>query len=92
MAERRVTRSHPDWKKLDELANAIAVATNPQAHWMGQETPLYDGASETVRAYMDLAEPERQALIQILKDKMEEELEGGRFTDFINANPLFTQK
>lgn len=32
MSERRITKSHPDWKKLDDLSNKIAIAKNPHVH------------------------------------------------------------
>jgi hypothetical protein len=67
---RRVKASHPDYKKLSELANLVAIATNPQAHYWGS-------------TLMDTGEAEVGAIIATLKDEMASELEGGVWRDWI---------
>jgi hypothetical protein len=78
--ERRVTQSHPDYEKLNKLAGDLAIATNPQAHFWHRDEY---GVPELID------EIERKALIEIIKERMDEELEGGRFADWINQSELF---
>ena len=78
--ERRITKSHPDWEKLDKVANDLAIATNPQVFFWGLD--------ETGRPTV-IDELERIATIEKVKDAMAEQLEGGRFADWINAGFLF---
>lgn len=78
--ERRLTKSHPDWEALNKTANDLAVATNPQAHFWG----LDESGNPVV-----IDEVERKAIVEKIKEKMENQLEGGRFADWINASPIF---
>lgn len=72
--ERRVKKSHPDYAKLNDLADKIAKAKNPH---------LFKGD-------IDMDNIEYNALQQILEDAMADELEGGRFADFMTI--LFQRK
>ena len=75
--ERRITKSHPDWEKLNRAANDLAIATNPQVFFWG----LDENGHPTV-----IDELERIATIEKVKEAIAEHLEGGRFADWINAN------
>ena len=65
MSERRTHRSSPDWPLLDWFARAIAILTNPQAHFW----PSNAGGENGV--YTATPEPERKAAIETLKEKMQ---------------------
>ena len=65
MKEKITHKSSPDWKTLDWFAGAIAILTNPQAHyWPGNA-----GGENGV--YTATPEPERKAAIETLKDEMQ---------------------
>jgi hypothetical protein len=79
MPERRVFKSHPDFTRLNDLADKIARANNPHL--------FYD-----LKDFGKLPEPERNVIITELEEAMERELEGGVFRDYIDekgvADPL----
>ena len=77
--ERRITRSHPDWEKIDRAANDLAIAMNPQVFFWGFD----ENGQPTV-----IDEVERVATVEKVKEVIAEHLEGGRFADWINANFL----
>jgi hypothetical protein len=77
---RRLTKSHPDWEKLDRAANDLAIATNPHVFFWG----LDENGQPTV-----IDEVERTATVEKVKDFIAEQLEGGRFADWINTGFLF---
>lgn len=77
---RRLTRSHPDWEKLDRAANDLAMATNPHMFFWG----LDETGQPTV-----IDEVERVATVEKVKEFIAEQLEGGRFADWINTGFLF---
>jgi len=77
---RRITRSHPDWEKLDRAANDLAIAINPQIFFWGFD----ENGLPTV-----IDELERMATIEKIKDILARLLEGGRFADWTNTSPLF---
>ena len=77
--ERRITKSHPDWEKLNRAANDLAIAMNPQVFFWG----LDESGQPTV-----IDEVERRATVEKVKEVIAEHLEGGRFADWINANFL----
>jgi hypothetical protein len=76
---RRITRSHPDWEKLDRAANDLAIAINPQIFFWGFD----ENGLPTV-----IDELERIATIEKIKDILARLLEGGRFADWTNTSPL----
>lgn len=78
--ERRITKSHPDWEKINKAANDLAIATNPQVFFWGYD----ESGQPTV-----IDELERIATVEKVKEFMAEHLECGRFADWINASPLF---
>jgi hypothetical protein len=78
--ERRITRSHPDWEQLNRAANDLAIATNPQVFFWG-----FDEIGQPTA----IDEVERMATVEKVKEAIAEQLEGGRFADWINASPLF---
>ena len=77
---RRLTRSHPDWEKLDRAANDLAIATNRQMFFWG----LDENRQPTV-----IDEVERIVTVEKVKEFIAEQLEGGRFADWINTGFLF---
>ena len=77
--ERRITRSHPDWEKLNQAANDLAIAMNPQVFFWGFD----ENGQPTI-----IDEVERLATIEKVKEAFAHHLEGGRFADWINANFL----
>jgi hypothetical protein len=77
--ERRITRSHPDWEKLNRAANDLAIAMNPQVFFWGFDEHGQPSVIDEV---------ERIAIVEKVKQAIEEHLEGGRFADWINGNPL----
>ena len=78
--ERRITKSHPDWEKLDRAANDLAIAMNPQVFFWGFD----ENGQPTV-----IDEIERIATVEKVREAIAAHLEGGRFADWINGNPLF---
>ena len=78
--ERRITRSHPDWERINKAANDLAIATNPQVFFWG-----YDEKGQPTI----IDEVERVATVEKVKEAMAEHLEGGWFADWINASSLF---
>jgi hypothetical protein len=78
--ERRLTKSHPDWEKLNQAANDLAIAINPHVFFWG----LDESGVPTV-----IDELERIATVEKVKEAIAQHLEGGRFADWINASPLF---
>ena len=76
---RRLTKSHPDWEKLNRAANDLAIAINPHVFFWGLD--------ENSRPIV-IDELERIATVEKVKEAIAEHLEGGRFADWINANPL----
>ncbi len=89
MPRRRITSTHPDYEKLNGLFNDLNIATNPQMFFAGEE--YFDEITGQIvdRPNWDIREPERLAIIEKIKDLIEEELECGRFADWINQNPKF---
>jgi len=77
---RRLTRSHPDWERLNQASNDLAIAINPQVFFWGFD----ENGLPTV-----IDEMERIATIEKIKDVIAQYLEGGRFADWINTSPLF---
>jgi hypothetical protein len=77
---RRITKSHPDWERINKVANDLAIATNPQAFFWGSD----ENGQPTV-----IDESERRATVEKIKEALAEHLEGGRFADWINTSPLF---
>jgi hypothetical protein len=78
--ERRLTKSHPDWEKLNRAANDLAIAINPQVFFWG----LDENGQPTI-----IDELERLATVEKVKEALAAHLEAGRFADWINGNPLF---
>ena len=78
--ERRITKSHPDWEKINKTANDLAIAINPQVFFWGFDE---NGHPKIID------ELEKIATVGKVKEAMAEHLEGGRFADWINASPLF---
>ncbi len=78
--ERRITKSHPDWERLNRAANDLAIAINPHM--------FFWGANENGQLTI-IAEVERIATVEKVKDAISEHLEGGRFADWIDENLLF---
>lgn len=78
--ERRITRSHPDWERINKVANDLAIATNPHVFFWG-----YDENGQPTA----IDEVERLAIVDKVKEVLAEHLEGGRFADWINTSPLF---
>lgn len=78
--ERRLTKSHPDWETLNRAANDLAIAINPQVFFWGFD----ENGQPTM-----IDELERIATVEKVKEVLAEHLEGGRFADWINGNPLF---
>jgi len=78
--ERRLTRSHPDWEKLNRAANDLAIAINPQMFFWGFDE---DGRPTVID------EVERIATVEKVKEAIAQHLEGGRFADWINTGKLF---
>lgn len=76
---RRLTKSHPDWEKLNRAANDLAIATNPHMFFWG----LDENGQPTV-----IDEVERTATVEKVKDFIAQQLEGGRFADWINTGSL----
>lgn len=76
---RRLTKSHPDWEKLNRAANDLAIATNPHMFFWG----LDENSQPTV-----IDEVERTATVEKVKDFIAQQLEGGRFADWINTGSL----
>ena len=77
---RRLTRSHPDWERLNQASNDLAIAINPQVFFWAFD----ENGRPTV-----VDELERIATIEKIKGALAELLEGGRFADWINVSPLF---
>jgi hypothetical protein len=78
--ERRITKSHPDWEILNRASNDLAIAINPHVFFWGFD----ENGQATV-----IDELERVATVEKVKEFIASYLEGGRFADWINANPLF---
>ena len=76
---RRITKSHPDWERINRVANDLAIAINPHIFFWGSD--------ETGQPVV-IDELERIATIEKVKDAMAEQLEGGRFADWINTGTL----
>jgi hypothetical protein len=78
--ERRITKSHPDWERINKVANDLAIATNPQVFFWGFDENGQPAIIDQV---------ERLATVEKVKEAMAEHLEGGRFADWINTGSLF---
>ena len=76
---RRLTKSHPDWEKLDRAANDLAIAINPQVFFWGFD----ENGQPTI-----IDELERIVTVEKIKDVIAQHLEGGRFADWINTGFL----
>lgn len=72
--ERRVKKSHPDYKGLNELASSIAALKNTAVHF---------NTNQAVESG-ELPNSERCAIIRTAEDKMADELDGGAFKDYLN--------
>ena len=79
---RRITKSHPDWEKLNQAANDLAIAMNPQVFFWGFD----ESGQPTV-----IDEVERLATVEKVKESLAEHLEGGRFADWLNENFLLIE-
>ena len=77
---RKITKSHPDWEKLNRAANDLAIAINPQVFFWGFD----ENGLPTI-----IDELERITTIEKIKDVIAEHLEEGRFADWINTGLLF---
>ena len=77
---RRLTKSHPDWERLNQAVNDLAIAINLHMFFWGFD----ENGQPTI-----IDELERIATIEKVKDTIAEHLEGGRFADWINPSPLF---
>jgi hypothetical protein len=80
--ERRITKSHPDWERLNQAANDLAIAINPQVFFWGTD----EHGQPTV-----IDEVERIATVEKIKNAIAEQLEGGRFADWIDVGMLFIE-
>jgi hypothetical protein len=80
--ERRITKSHPDWEKLNQAANDLVIAMNPQVFFWGTDEHGQPAVIDEV---------ERIATVEKIKDAIAEQLEGGRFADWIDAGVLFIE-
>ena len=78
--ERRITKSHPDWEKINKTANDLAIAIHPQVFFWGCD----ENGLPTV-----IDEVERIATVEKVKELMAEYLEGERFADGMNGSPQF---
>ena len=78
--ERRITRSHPDWERINKTANDLAIAINPQVFFWGFD----ENGHPTI-----IDELERIATVEKVREAMAAYLEGGRFADWVNVSPLF---
>jgi len=76
---RRITKSHPDWERINRVANDLAIAINPHIFFWGSD----ENGQPVV-----IDELERIATIEKVKNAMAEQLEGGRFADWINTGTL----
>ena len=65
LKEKHTHKSSPDWPLLDWFARAIAILTNPQAHFWPSDQGGESGA------YTATPEPERKAAIETIKDEMQ---------------------
>jgi len=79
---RKITKSHPDWERLNRAANDLAIAMNPQVFFWGS-----DESGDPIV----IDEIERIATVEKVRDALAEQLEGGRFADFINAGLLLIE-
>ena len=77
---RRLTKSHPDWERINKMANDLALAINPHVFFWGSD----ENGQPIV-----IDELERIATVEKVREAMASHLEGGRFADWINASPLF---
>ena len=77
--ERRITKSHPDWEKLNRAANDLAIAMNPNMFFWGTD----EHGQQTV-----IDEVERIATVEKIKDAIAKQLEGGRVADWIASDIL----
>jgi hypothetical protein len=91
MPRRRITSTHPDYEKLNGLFSDLNIATNPQMFFAGTEYRDEATGQLIDRPNWDLQETERLVIIAKIKDLIEEELECGRFADWINQNPRFNE-
>jgi len=76
---RRITKTHPDWERINRVANDLAIATNPHVFFWGSD----ENGQPVV-----IDELEKIATIEKVKNAMAEQLEGGRFADWINTGAL----
>jgi hypothetical protein len=79
---RRLTRSHPDWEGLNRAANDLAIAINPHMFFWGFDEI---GQPTIIDELVRIATVEK--VKEVIADYLE--VEGGRFTDWINTSPLF---
>ena len=77
---RKLTKSHPDWEELNRAANDLAIATNPHLFFWGFD----ENGQATI-----IDEVERIATVEKVKEFIAEQLEGGRFADWVNGGILF---
>ncbi len=89
MPRRRITSTHPDYEKLNGLFNDLSIATNPQMFFAGEEYVDASTGLLVARPYWDIPEVERLAIIEKIKGLIDDELQCGRFADWIDQNPLF---
>lgn len=80
--ERRITKSHPGWEKLDLAANDLAIGVNPHVFFWG----THGHGQPTV-----INKAERIATVEKLKNAIAEHLEGGPFADWSDAGVLFIE-
>lgn len=68
---RRISPSHPDYKRINVLTHLIAAAKNPQAHF------------DTNRDYRTADKVMWKAYISDLEEELQELLEDNPFRDFL---------
>jgi hypothetical protein len=78
MSTRSVTASHPDYERLNELTMMLVHARNAGMIFIprGEHGEIYPP---------DLKPLELASIICMIEADLEKELEGGAFSDYINA-------
>ena len=84
----RLMASHPDFKKFDLMQRKLLIVMNPQMFFW-YESDGEDGR-EPERLGIGIAEPERLAMIEEMKDAIGEELDGyvplpANLADYVNV-------
>ena len=84
----RLMASHPDFKKFDLMQRKLLIVMNPQMFFW-YESEEEDGR-EAERFSIGIAEPERLAMIEEMKDEIGEELDEyeplpAHLADYVNV-------